>query len=158
MILCTECYIQKENKTLMLYRNKKKDDINKGKWIGLGGKFELGESPEECLLREVKEEVGVNLTEFALRGILTFQTALQANEPIYIFIYTASDYEGEIKECSEGTLEWIDNDKILELNLWEGDRLFWGWLLENRGLFSANFKYSQDELIDYKVNFYGESQ
>ena len=154
MTLCTECYIQKENKTLMLYRNKKKDDINQGKWIGLGGKFELGESPEECLLREVKEEVGVSLTDFTLRGILTFQIVEQADEPIYIFIYTASDYEGEIKECSEGTLEWIDNDKILKLNLWEGDRLFWGWLLENKGLFSANFKYSQDKLIDYKVNFY----
>jgi 8-oxo-dGTP diphosphatase len=138
----------------MLYRNKKKDDINQGKWIGLGGKFEVGESPEECLVREVREEAGVTVTDYSLRGILTFQLTDKPTEPLYIFIYTVSDYEGEIGECDEGTLEWIDNDKILDLDLWEGDRLFWGWLLEDKGLFSANFKYYKDKLIDHKVVFY----
>ena len=154
MILCTECYIQKDNKTLMLYRNKKKNDINQGKWIGLGGKFEFGESPEECLVREVKEEAGVLITEFTLKGILTFQVIDDQTEPMYIFVYTALAYEGDIVECDEGTLEWIDTEKILELDLWEGDRLFWGWMLEGKRFFSANFKYKQDRLIDYQVSFY----
>jgi len=154
MILCTECYIQKDNKTLMLYRNKKKDDINQGKWIGLGGKFDAGESPEECLMREVKEETGVLITEYQLRGILTFQVIDTLSEPMYIFVYTASAYEGEVGECDEGTLEWIDTEKILELELWEGDRLFWGWMSEEKGFFSANFKYMQDKLVDYQVSFY----
>jgi len=154
MILCTECYIQRDNKTLMLYRNKKKNDINQGKWIGLGGKFESGESPEECLVREVKEEAGVFVTEFQLKGILTFQVLDDLSEPFYIFVYTVSAYDGEIGECDEGTLEWIDTDKILELDLWEGDRLFWGWMQERKGFFSANFKYKQDKLVDYRVSFY----
>jgi len=138
----------------MLYRNKKKNDINQGKWIGLGGKFESGESPEECLVREVKEEAGVLITEFQLKGILTFQVIDDASMPMYIFVYTASAYEGEVAECDEGTLAWINTDKILELDLWEGDRLFWGWMLEEKGFFSANFKYKQDRLIDYQVSFY----
>jgi len=154
MILCTECYIQKDNKTLMLYRNKKKNDINHGKWIGIGGKFDVGESPEECLLREVREEAGVLLTEYQLKGILTFQVIDDLSEPMYIFVYTASAYEGEVGECDEGTLAWIDTDKILELELWEGDRLFWGWMLEEKGFFSANFKYKQDKLVDCQVRFY----
>ena len=154
MILCTECYIQKDNKTLMLYRNKKKNDINQGKWIGLGGKFDAGESPEECLVREVKEEAGVLITEYHLKGILTFQVLDNPSEPMYIFVYTASAYEGEVGDCDEGTLAWIDTDKILELELWEGDRLFWGWMLEEKGFFSANFKYEQDKLVDYQVRFY----
>jgi 8-oxo-dGTP diphosphatase len=154
MVICAECFIQQNNKTLMLYRNKKENDINQGKWIGLGGKFEPGESPEECLVREVKEEAGVTVTDYKLRGILTFQIMENLSEPLYIFIYTVSAYEGEIGVCDEGTLEWIDNDKILDLELWEGDRLFWGWLLEDKGFFSANFKYHDDKLIDYKVEFY----
>ena len=154
MTLCAECYIQKDNKTLMLYRNKKENDINEGKWIGLGGKFELGESPEECLLREVREEAGVTVTEYQLRGILTFQILDKPDEPLYIFIYTVSAFEGEIGMCEEGTLEWIDNEKILDLNLWEGDRLFWSWLLEEKGFFSANFKYREDKLVNHEVIFY----
>ena len=154
MILCTDCYIQRDNKTLMLYRNKKKNDINQGKWIGVGGKFEPGESPEECLIREVKEEAGVTLTEFKLRGILTFQIMDEGSEPLYIFIYTASDFIGEIGECDEGTLEWVDTNKILELELWEGDRLFWDWILHDERMFSANFKYREDKLIEHQVTFY----
>jgi 8-oxo-dGTP diphosphatase len=156
MILCTECYIQQDGKTLMLYRNKKKNDINQGKWIGLGGKFEFGESPEECLIREVREEAGVTVMDYKLRGILTFKMMEKPKEPLYIFVFTASAYEGEIGECDEGTLKWIENDKILDLQLWEGDRLFWQWILQDKGLFSANFKYENDKLIEHEVVFYEE--
>ena len=155
MFLCTECYIQKDGKTLMLHRNKKKDDINKNKWIGLGGKFEPGESPEECLIREVKEEAGVTLSEFRLRGVVTFSSITKdPNHLFYIFIYTASEYIGEIVDCDEGELNWIDNDKILDLELWEGDRLFWDWILNDKPFFSANFVYDGDKLVKNEVKFY----
>lgn len=138
----------------MLYRNKKEKDINKGKWIGLGGKFESGESPEECLLREIREEAGVTLTEYRLRGIITFVTSGGECEPIYLFLYIASAFDGEIQSCDEGELKWIDDDKIQELNLWEGDRLFWKWIDEGRGFFSAGFHYDGDELVKHDVTFY----
>jgi len=155
MFLCAECYIQKDNKTLMLYRNKKENDINKNKWIGLGGKFEPGESPEECLIREVKEEAGVELTKFKLRGFITFNDITKSLDNLYyIFIYTASEYTGEIGPCNEGELKWIDNDKILDLELWEGDRIFWGWLLNDNRFFSASFIYELDKLIKNDVIFY----
>lgn len=156
MFLCTECYIQKDGKTLMLHRNKKKNDINAGKWIGLGGKFDPGESPEDCLLREVKEEAGVLLTKFRLRGFVTFTDISKNPESLYyIFIYTASEYTGEIGPCSEGELRWVDNGKILGLELWEGDRLFRGWLSDDsKGLFSAKFTYNADKLIKSDAMFY----
>ncbi|MCL2565714.1 MAG: 8-oxo-dGTP diphosphatase [Defluviitaleaceae bacterium] len=155
MFLCTECFIQKDGKTLMLHRNKKENDINKNKWIGLGGKFEIGESPEECLIREVKEEAGVILNKFRLRGIVTFNTiANKSDDLYYIFIYTASEYTGEIGTCDEGDLHWVDNDKILDRELWEGDRLFWDWILNEKGLFSANFIYDGDKLVKDDVIFY----
>ena len=153
-MLCTECYIQKDGKTLMLYRNKKKKDINKNKWIGLGGKFEPGESPEECLLREVKEEAGVMLTNYRLRGIVTFVMVDDESEPIYMFIYTADSYEGVVGTCDEGELQWVDTDKIEELELWEGDRLFWPWLKEEAGFFSAKFVYKGDTLMEHQVEFH----
>lgn len=154
MILCTECYIQKDNKTLMLHRTKKEKDINKGKWIGLGGKFEHNESPEECLLREVREEAGVELTEYKLRGVITFATTNEAEDTFYIFLYTASAYNGSIKKCDEGDLAWIENDAITSLNLWEGDRFFWKWLFESKPFFSAKFLYDADKLITHEVQFY----
>lgn len=154
MILCTECYLQEAGKTLMLYRNKKKNDINKNKWIGLGGKFEPGESPEECLVREIKEEAGVTLTGYRLRGILTF-LAGEADQPYCIFIYTAHGYEGTVNPvCAEGELKWVDTAKIEELELWEGDRLFWSWLKADRGFFSAKFTYQGDVLTNHQVQFY----
>jgi len=154
MILCTECYIQQEGKTLMLYRNKIKNDISQGKWIGVGGKFENGESPEQCLIREVKEEAGVTLTEFKLRGIVTFVMLDGTSEPMYLFIYTASKFTGEIGECDEGTLKWIDTSKILDLKLWDGDRFLWDWILNNDKFFSACFKYNGNDLIEHQVAFY----
>ncbi len=153
-MLCTECYIQKDGKTLMLYRNKKEKDINKNKWIGLGGKFEAGESPEECLVREIKEEAGVMLTNYCFRGTVTFVMEDGEDEPIYMFIYTADSYEGTIGVCDEGELRWIDTDKIEELELWEGDRLFWPWLKSEKGFFSAKFVYQGDKLIEHQEKFY----
>jgi len=154
MFLCTECYIQKDGKTLMLLRNKKENDINKNKWIGLGGKFEPGESPESCLMREVKEEAGVEPSKFKFRGFVTFNDLNDPANLYYIFIYTASEYIGEIAACDEGELHWIDNDKILDLDMWEGDRLFWKWILEEAGLFSASFIYEGEKLKNSDVMFY----
>ena len=154
MTLCTECYIQQNGKTLMLYRNKKGNDINKNKWIGLGGKFEYGESPEDCLIREVREEAGVTLTEYRMRGVVTFVMADNTSEPLYLFIYTASKYSGEIGDCDEGSLQWIDNDKILDLELWDGDKLFWEWMLKGDKFFSASFTYNGNSLIKHQVAFY----
>ena len=153
MILCTECYLQKNGKTLMLLRNKKENDINKDKFIGLGGRFEYGETPEECVIREVKEEAGVLLTSFRYRGMVTFSSNENAG-PIYIFFFTADGFEGEIKECNEGELHWVPTERIEELNLWEGDRLLWQWLKADMGIFSGKFVYDGDRLSDYEVRFY----
>ncbi len=155
MILCTDCYIQKDGKTLMLYRNKKENDINEGKYIGVGGKFEGNESPEECVIREVMEEAGVTLKSFKMRGTLTFDIKEPNHEPLLIFLFTATEYEGEItKDCPEGQLRWVDTEKITELNIWEGDKLFWKWLQDDTGFFSAKFEYKGDTLMDYQVRFY----
>ena len=120
--LTTLCYIENENQYLMLHRIRKKNDVNHDKWIGVGGKFERGESPEECLLREVKEETGYTLTSWKYRGIITFVYGEDIVE--YMSLYTADKYEGTQIDCDEGVLEWVDKDKISELNLWEGDRIF----------------------------------
>jgi len=138
----------------MLYRNKKEHDINKGKYIGLGGKFEPGESPEQCLLREIKEEAGVTLCGYRLRGIVTFVMLDGASEPIYMFVYTASSFTGEITPCDEGELHWVDTDKIFTLDLWEGDKIFWHWLLEDDRFFSAKFVYNGDNLFEHEETFY----
>ncbi|MDR2546966.1 MAG: 8-oxo-dGTP diphosphatase [Lachnospiraceae bacterium] len=150
MILCTECYIQQDGKTLMLFRNKKENDINKGKYIGLGGRFEPGESPEECLLREVREEAGVVLTNYRFRGMVTFLTKDEDSLPIYIFVFTANSYEGTINdECDEGELTWIETKKITEIPLWEGDHLLWKWLQADEGFFSAKFVYDGEKLVEW---------
>jgi 8-oxo-dGTP diphosphatase len=154
VILCTECYIQEGDRTLMLYRNKKEHDINAGKWLGVGGKFEPGETPEQCLLREVKEETGLTLREYRLHGVMTFVALDASSEPLYIFIFTASAFSGEVKECDEGTLEWIDTDKIGELERWEGDCIFWEWIVQDRPFFSAYFAYDGDVLVEHDVTFY----
>lgn len=160
MILCTECYIQRgdseDGQTLMLHRNKKSNDINQDKWIGLGGKFEAGESPEQCLIREVREEAGVTLTDYTLRGLITFATTETLEEPLYIFVYTACEYEGDLKldSCTEGTLHWVDTNEVSNLNLWEGDRLFWSWMLEEKPFFSARFVYEKEKLVEHDVCFH----
>ena len=147
MEITTLCYIEKDNKYLMLKRVKKKEDINKGKWIGVGGHFEEGESPEECVCREVLEETGLRLKSYKARGILTFVQNKTFTE--YIWLFTADEYEGELIECDEGILEWIDKDKLSELELWEGDRIFLELLNTQEEFFSLKLEYGGDKLVKY---------
>lgn len=147
MEITTLCYIEKDNKYLMLKRVKKKEDINKGKWIGVGGHFEEGESPEECVCREVLEETGLRLKSYKARGILTFVQNKIFTE--YIWLFTADEYEGKLIECDEGILEWIDKDKLSELELWEGDRIFLELLNTQEEFFSLKLEYEGDKLVKY---------
>lgn len=150
MELTTLCYIEKDDSYLMLHRVSKKNDVNKDKWIGVGGHFEAGESPEDCLLREVKEETGLILTSYRFRGLLTF--VFNDNEAEYICLYTADGFEGEITDCDEGTLEWVSKKKIPELNLWEGDKIFFELLNRNEPFFSMKLVYQGDTLVDCELN------
>ena len=144
--LTTLCYIERDGKYLMMHRVKKEHDINKDKWVGIGGHFEADESPEECLLREAKEETGLTLTDYKQRGIITFMSDKWQTE--YMFLYTASAYEGEIGECNEGTLEWIAKEKVYELPLWEGDKIFFRLLEEQRPHFSLKLRYVGEALVE----------
>lgn len=143
--LTTLCYIEKDGKYLMLHRVSKKNDVNRDKWIGVGGHFEDGESPEECLLREAKEETGLTLTSWKFRGIVTFLAEGWPSE--YMCLYTADAFEGELKNCDEGTLEWVPKTELQRLNLWEGDKLFLRLLAEDAPFFSMKLSYRGDELV-----------
>lgn len=137
----------------MMHRISKKEDLNAGKWIGVGGHFEADESPEDCLLREVYEETGLTLKNYRLRGIITFVSDLSGCE--YMHLYTADDYEGEFHpDCSEGVLKWIPKTEVLNLNLWEGDRIFLKLLVENDHFFSLKLVYEGDTLIHSDVKIY----
>ena len=144
--LTTLCYIEKGDSYLMLHRVSKKHDVNKDKWIGIGGHFEENESPEECLLREAKEETGLTLTSWKFRGIVTFISEGWNTE--YMCLYTADGYEGEIIPCNEGVLEWIRKEDLLKLNLWEGDKIFLKLLQENAPFFSLKRAYKGDVLTE----------
>ncbi len=144
--LTTLCYIEKEDSYLMMHRVKKEKDINKDKWIGVGGHFEKDESPEDCLLREVYEETGLTLTSWRLRGIITFSTDVCDTE--YMFLYTADGYTGRQTDCSEGNLEWVEKSRVAELPLWEGDRIFFRLLDENAAFFSLKLRYVGDTLAE----------
>ena len=144
--LTTLCYIEKGDSYLMLHRVSKKHDVNKDKWIGIGGHFEENESPEECLLREAKEETGLTLTSWKFRGIVTFISEGWNTE--YMCLYTAGGYEGEIIPCNEGVLEWIRKEDLLKLNLWEGDKIFLKLLQENAPFFSLKLAYKGDVLTE----------
>ena len=147
----TLCYIEQDKKYLMLHRNKKENDLNEGKWIGVGGKFEKNETPEECVTREVLEETGLVLENYSYRGLVTFINTKYPTE--YIFVYTASQFSGTIEECNEGTLAWIKKDEILDLNHWDGDKYFLEKLLDNeKKTFSIKLSYDGDNLIDVKVS------
>lgn len=152
IINATLCYIQEDEHTLMLHRVKKENDIHQDKWNGLGGKVERGESPEECLLREIKEESGLTLTSYKLAGLLTFPLFDGIND-WQVFLYQASEFTGDLIDSPEGKLEWVATDKLLDLNLWEGDKYFIKWMLE-KSFFSAKFTYQNKKLIDYSVKFY----
>lgn len=150
MTLTTLCYIEKENAYLMLHRIKKEKDINKDKWIGIGGHFETGESPEDCLFREVFEETGLVLTSYRFRGIITF--LCDDITDYYICLYTADGFKGELKECNEGTLEWVAKNKINDLELWEGDKIFFKLLEQDAPFFSLKLRYSNNELTEAVLN------
>lgn len=151
MINTVLCYIERDGQYLMLYRNRKENDVNAGKYIGVGGKFEAGESPEECLLREVREETGYTLTSYAFRGIITF---VLNGETEYMFLYTADGFEGTLTDCDEGELCWIDKDKIPSLPLWEGDKLFLELLRQDVRPFSMKLVYDKnDRLIASHTEF-----
>ncbi len=137
--LSTLCYIEKDHRYLMLHRVVKKNDVNKDKWIGVGGHFEQDESPEECLLREVREETGYTLTSYQFRGIVTFVSGDGVTE--YMHLFTADGFEGTPIPCNEGVLEWVDIDRIQELNIWEGDKIFFHLLDENIPFFSLKLVY-----------------
>lgn len=141
----TLCYIEKNGCYLMLHRVKKENDINKDKWIGVGGHFEKGESPDDCLLREVKEETGLVLTDYKARGIVTF--LLDEDPAEYMFLYTASGFSGKLTDCDEGTLEWVQISKVKDLNLWEGDKIFLDLLANDHSFFSLKLVYKQGNLV-----------
>ena len=146
MFNCTLCYIENDrDEYLMLHRVKKKNDVNQDKWIGVGGKFEDKESPEECLLREVQEETGLTLTDYRFRGIVTF--ASDGWETEYMHLYTATGYEGTMKECDEGNLEWVKKSEVQNLPIWEGDKIFFRLLEEDRTFFSLKLSYEGDTLV-----------
>ena len=141
----TLCYVEADGKYLMLHRVKKQNDLNEGKWIGIGGKFEEAESPEECLLREVKEETGLTLTSYRLRGIVTF--AAQKWETEYMYLYTATGFRGEVKDCDEGVLQWQEAADIPSLPLWEGDRVFLQLLRQDAPFFSLKLCYDMEDRL-----------
>ncbi len=154
MKLTTLCYIEKDDKYLMLHRVKKEHDLNHDKWVGVGGKFEPDETPEECMLREVREETGLTLTKYRFRAILTFLSDEWETE--YIHLYTASEFTGTLSECDEGNLEWIPKSEIYNLQLWEGDKIFFRLLRETEDFFSLKLRYEGEKLVETKLTQYPE--
>ena len=146
----TLCYIECDDSYLMMHRVKKEKDINKDKWVGVGGHFEEGESPEECLLREVREETGLTLTSWKLRGIITFATDVYPTE--YMFLYTADGYTGDMIECNEGNLEWVKKSDVYDLPIWEGDKVFFRLLEKDVPFFSLKLRYEGDTLVETVLN------
>lgn len=145
--LTTLCYLEQDGKYLMMHRIKKEHDVNEGKWIGVGGHFEPGESPEECLLREVEEETGLRLTSWRFRGIVTFTSDDYPTE--YMCLYTADGFEGTLKEdCREGVLRWVPREEVLNLRLWEGDKVFLELLTREAPFFSLKLSYVNDRLVE----------
>ncbi len=152
MKLATLCYIRHQGKTLMVHRNKRENDIHMGKWNGLGGKLEPGETPEECAIREVFEESGLVVRKLCLKGVLTFP-GFSNDEDWYAFVFVITEFDGQLIKSPEGDLHWVQDDDILNLNLWEGDRYFLPWL-EKPGFFSGKFTYIDNKLTDYQIVSY----
>ena len=149
MNLTTLCYIEKDGKYLMLHRTKKKHDENHGKWIGVGGHFEDRESPEDCMKREILEETGLTVTGFRFRGIITF--CLDGLTE-YMHLFTVENFSGELRPCDEGDLAWVEKEKVLSLNLWEGDRIFLKLLKEEHPFFSLKLVYEKDRLVSAELD------
>ena len=146
----TLCYILRGDEVLMLHRVKKKNDINKDKWIGIGGKFEFEESPDECLLREAKEETGLTLTSWRCRGIVTFLN--EGGEGEYMYLFTADGFQGELIECDEGNLEWVSREFLGTLPMWEGDKIFLDLLWQDAPFFLLTLRYRNDRLVEAVLN------
>lgn len=155
MKLATLCYVMDKtsNSTLMIFRNKKQNDYHRGKWNGLGGKFNPGESPEECAKREIEEECGLRVRSVTMKGFITFPL-FDEKDDWYVFLFTSDEFEGELIDSPEGHLEWIPNEKLSEINLWDGDKIFIPWLFKEK-FFSAKFNYEKGSFIDHSVEFYG---
>ena len=141
----TLCYLERDGQYLMLHRVKKEHDENHDKWIGVGGKFEDKESPEDCALREIKEETGLTVTDYRYRGIVTFISDVWETE--YMHLFTATDFYGDLIECDEGDLEWIKFDELLKLPMWEGDKIFLNLLASDEPFFSLKLKYEGEKLV-----------
>ena len=150
MINSTLCYITRGDEVLMLHRVKKKNDVNKDKWIGIGGKFEPQESPDECLLREAMEETGLRLTSWRCRGVVTFLSDTWEGE--YMYLFTADGFEGELKVCDEGDLQWVPRAFLDELPKWEGDKIFLELLWQNAPFFLLTLRYQGDTLLEAVLN------
>ena len=151
MFQTTLCYLERDGKWLMLHRVKKENDLNEGKWVGIGGKFEEGESPEDCLIREVKEETGFKVRSWNYRGIITFVSDKWGTE--YMHLFHSDDFTGEMHPCDEGEAEWVDINRVLDLNLWEGDRIFLKYLLDKKSpSFSLQLFYRGVDLVSSVLN------
>lgn len=145
-------YIEKDGKYLMLHRVKKEKDLNKDKWLGVGGKFEFGESPEECARREATEETGLTLQNLFYRGIVTF---VYGDITEYMHLFTSTDFDGQIKECDEGNLEWVEKGKVYDLPIWQGDKIFFKLIEDKESpFFSLKLVYEGDELVHSEVKTY----
>jgi 8-oxo-dGTP diphosphatase len=151
IILATLCYVKQNGYTLMVYRNRKPNDIHKGKWNGLGGKFEAGETPEECVIREVLEESGLSIQNPKLCGLIMFPNFM--GNDWYVFVFIATEFSGDLIDSPEGQLEWIENNKLTGLNLWESDHIFFPWI-EKGKFFSAKFLYEGNKLLGHEVVFH----
>lgn len=150
MKMTTLCYLEKENQYLMLHRTVKKNDVNKDKWIGVGGHIEAGESPEDCVVREVFEETGFTMKEYKFRGIVTFVS--DEFETEYMCLFTSSQFFGNMIQCDEGELMWVDKDEIPKLNIWEGDKLMFELLKERNDFFSLKLTYHGNRLVETCVD------
>ena len=150
MINSTLCYITRGDEVLMLHRVKKKNDVNKDKWIGIGGKFEDQESPDECLLREAMEETGLRLTSWRCRGVVTFLSDCWEGE--YMYLFTADGFEGELKVCDEGDLQWVPRAFLDELPKWEGDKIFLELLWKDAPYFLLKLRYEGETLAEAVLN------
>ncbi|MBQ6678799.1 MAG: 8-oxo-dGTP diphosphatase [Lachnospiraceae bacterium] len=152
MVNSTLIYLERDGQYLMLHRTKKKNDMNHDKWLGIGGKFEEGESPEDCVIRETLEETGLQVRSLRFRGLVTF--VLNDDVTEYMHLFTSDDFDGEVKDCDEGELAWVKKEEVPCLPVWEGDKLFLKELTEDRGFFSLKLVYRDDVLKDSRMILY----
>ncbi len=152
MVNSTLIYLERDGQYLMLHRTKKKNDMNHDKWLGIGGKFEEGESPEDCVIRETLEETGLQVRSLRFRGLVTF--VLNDDVTEYMHLFTSNDFDGEVKDCDEGELAWVKKEEVPCLPVWEGDKLFLKELTEDRGFFSLKLVYRDDVLKDSRMILY----